>query len=148
LSIYEDNQQNLRAEPEAFQQHQLRPEYRAALRGDLTGLKAAVAYELSGGGRVKVYREENQSTYAAVVKLDGIYPEAGKIARNKQRTEKIRVLEGHFEVCIDSKKHKLKSGNSVLVPDGSHYRITGTGTCFTLVHDDKDGQTEIIDDMD
>jgi mannose-6-phosphate isomerase-like protein (cupin superfamily) len=117
------------------------------LRGDLTGLKAPVTYELNGGGRVTVYREEDQSTYAAVVKLDGAYPQEGKIARNQGRTEKVTVLEGHFEVRINSETHKLSVGNSVLVPDSSCYRITGAGTCFTLVHDDKDGQTEIIDDM-
>ncbi len=146
MNDYGNNMQNINIEPEAFKGHNLRPEYRAALTGDLTGLKNPVAYELNGGGQVTIYRAEDEPVYSAVIRLDGVYPKKGKIALNKGRTEKINVLEGQFEIHIDVKKHALNAGDSILIAEGNRYRITGSGTCFTLVYDNKDGQTEILDD--
>lgn len=102
-------------------------------------------YELSGGGSVAVHKPFGPEQYVAIVDMAGVYPEEGRIARNANRDEFIVILEGSFTITRNGKKDIFKAGDTVRVPNGTLYRIEGTGRSLVVVKDGKDGRTEIID---
>lgn len=100
-------------------------------------------YQLSGGGVVTVHKPFGGEHYVAVVEQKGRYPEGGKMARNQKRSEYSVVLDGTFSYSVDGKQSKLKSGDSILVGDGSTYSIDGEGRVLVVVYDLPGGRTVI-----
>lgn len=103
-------------------------------------------YQLSGGGTVKVYKPFGDGVYFAIVEMDGVYPEEGKVAQNIGREEYSVVLDGEFEYEIAGAKKMFKKGDAVLVGDGVKYKITGKGRDLVFVKDVPGGKTEILED--
>lgn len=100
-------------------------------------------YELSGGGKVEVFKPFGTENYFAIVTQNGRYPEAGKVAKNVGRDEFSLILDGEFEYNVDGQVTKLKKDQSLLVKDGSKYWINGQGRILVFVRDEKNGRTEI-----
>ncbi len=104
---------------------------------------AAAVYPLDGGSEVVVVQPFGKSNYGAVVRMDGEYPGAGKIAVDKGRSEFLYVLDGAFTVKVNQELFTLKAGENLLIHDGDSYYIWGKGRCMVMVQDQPGGKTDI-----
>jgi len=102
-------------------------------------------YALNGGGKVTVIKPFSANSYSAVVKMNGRYPEEGKVARNYKRTEFVYIIDGEFKFTINGSERNLKAGETVRLSDGATYFILGAGTSLVMVKDDEGGETVIED---
>lgn len=110
----------------------------------MTNSDTVKTYELSGGGSVSVFKPFGDSVYAALTQMDGIYPQDNHEAKNTGRDEFLFVVDGSFQVVIDQTKYSLSDGDSVFIPDGATYEISGKGRSLVIVKDQSGGATEII----
>ena len=132
--------------PDALQPDNLPASLLAAYRGDVSQLPTPeVDYELPGGGRVTIFRISGSTIDAGIVTMNGPYPEPGKVARNRGRTELLSALEGEGIVPVNGQKFPMTTSEAVLVGDNAVYSIEGNGKFLVLVEDSPDGATEIID---
>lgn len=103
-------------------------------------------YVLEQDSEVEVHKVFGDSYYIALVTLHGRYPEAGKIAKDKNRSEYLYIENGLITVTHNGEKKELKTGENLLISDGDTYSIEGNGRIIVFVKDDEGGVSEIIDE--
>ncbi len=100
-------------------------------------------YTLEKNSSVEIHKVFGDEYYFALVKMDGRYPEEGKIAHNLNRSEYMYVLEGHVNVTVNKKTFPLNKGEYCLVEDGDYYTIEGKAETLVFVKDGKGGTSQI-----
>jgi hypothetical protein len=102
-------------------------------------------YELPGGASVEVHKPFGNERYYALVKLNGQYPQAGKMAHDIGRREYVHLLKGKATLTLNGEDNQLEAGATHLIKDGDTYRLSGDGELMVFVEDQESGITQIGD---
>ncbi|MCA9397697.1 hypothetical protein KC573_02610 [candidate division WWE3 bacterium] len=99
---------------------------------------------IPGGTAILIEPSSQQEMRAAIVEINGNYPDEGSVGINEGKTELLFMIDGHITVTKDMKTYSLEKHDVLYLEPGIPYSIVGNATVFVAIAPGDAPSTKII----